>query len=155
VTAEERIQTLGLELPQPPKPRASYVPAKQVGSLLFVSGHGPLKSDGTMITGRLGDDMQDEQGKLAARQVGLTMLATLKELGYLNKIKSVVKVLGMVNCTPEFGNQPEVINGFSDLMGEVFGDDGRHARSAVGMLLPSGKSAPGSIAVEVEAIFEV
>ena len=149
--AEARIKELKLELPAPPKPVATYIPAVQIGNLLFVSGHGPLKSDGTMIAGRVGADMTLEQGKAAARQVGLAILSTVRNtLGNLDRVLRLVKVLGMVNATPDFKEHPQVVNGFSDLMVEVFGDSGKGARSAVGM-----GSLPGNIAVEVEAIFEV
>jgi len=148
---ELRIKELGLVLPPTPKPVGLYKPLLVVGNLLFVSGQGPLKADGTLITGRLGADLDMEEGKLAARQVGLTMLATIKtHFGELNKIKRLVKVLGMVNCAPGFDKQPAVINGFSELMADIFGEEnGIGVRSAVGMILPS------NIAVEIEAIFEI
>jgi enamine deaminase RidA (YjgF/YER057c/UK114 family) len=122
-----------------------------IGKLLYVSGQGPMRADGTLITGRLGDSLSLEEGKQAARQVGLTMLSTIKgQIGELNGIKRIVKVLGMVNSTPDFGQHPAVINGFSELMAEVFGEDnGIGVRSAVGMFLPM------NIAVEVEAMFEL
>ena len=149
--AEARIKELKLELPSPPKPVATYLPAVLVGNLLYVSGHGPLKTDGKMISGRVGADMTLEQGKEAARVVGLAILATVRStIGNLDRVLRLVKVLGMVNATPEFKDHPQVINGFSDLMVEVFDDAGKGARSAVGM-----GSLPGNIAVEVEAIFEV
>jgi enamine deaminase RidA (YjgF/YER057c/UK114 family) len=150
--AEARIKELGLQLPTPPSPVATYVPAVQVGNLLFVSGHGPLKTDGKMITGKVGADMTLEQGKEAARVTGLAILANVrKALGSLDRVMRLVKVLGMVNATADFKEHPQVINGFSDLMVDVFGDvAGKGARSAVGM-----GSLPGNIAVEVEAIFEV
>ena len=149
---EKRIQELHLTLPPAPKPVAVYKTAVTVGNLLFVSGHGPLKADKTMITGRVGQDMTLEQGKDAARQVGLAILATVRDvLGSLDKVKRLVKTLGWVNCTTEFTDQPKVMNGFSDLMKDVFGDDaGVGSRSAV-----SAHTLPGGIAVEVEAIFEV
>lgn len=149
---EKRIQELHLTLPPAPKPVAVYKTAVKVGNLLFVSGHGPLKADKTMITGRVGQDMTLEQGKDAARQVGLAILATVRDvLGSLDKVKRLVKTLGWVNCTTEFTDQPKVMNGFSDLMKDVFGDDaGVGSRSAV-----SAHTLPGGIAVEVEAIFEV
>jgi enamine deaminase RidA (YjgF/YER057c/UK114 family) len=119
--------------------------------LLYVSGHGPLKSDGTLHTGRLGADLDVPAGAAAARQTGLAVLSTVRHhLGSLDKVVRLIKVLGMVNCTPEFHEQPKVINGFSDLMVEVFGDSGKAARSAVGM-----GGLPAGIAVEVEAIFQV
>jgi enamine deaminase RidA (YjgF/YER057c/UK114 family) len=149
--AEARLAELNLELPPAPKPVATYVTAIRQGDLLYVSGHGPLRSDGSMITGRLGADMDLAGGQAAARQTGLAILATVRaHLGSLDRVVRLVKTLGMVNSTPEFGDQPKVINGFSDLMKDVFGDAGVGARSAVGMgALPSG------IAVEIEAIFQV
>lgn len=149
--AEARIVELKLILPPAPKPVATYVPCVQVRELVYVSGHGPLRPDKTMVTGRVGDEMTEEQGKDAARVVGLAVLASLKNyLGSLDRVVRLVKVLGMVNAAPDFKNHPQVINGFSDLMVEVFGDPGKGARSAVGM-----GSLPGNISVEVEAIFEV
>lgn len=148
---DKRISELGLELPPAPKPAGLYKPALVIDKYLYVSGHGPLKNDGTMITGRVGKEFDRDGGKIAARQVGLAMLSTLKAtVGDLSKIKRIVKVLGMVNCTPEFDQHPYVINGFSELMADVFGpDNGVAARSAVGMILP------GNTTVEVEAIFEL
>lgn len=150
--ADKRVQELHLVLPNPPKPMAVYKPVVQSGNLLYVSGHVPLQADGTLIKGKVGADLTLEQGKQAARQVGLAMLATLKtHLESLNKIKRLVKTVGMVNCTPTFYDVPLVVNGFSELMKEVFGEDtGVGARSAVGMV-----SLPSNVAVEVEAIFEV
>jgi enamine deaminase RidA (YjgF/YER057c/UK114 family) len=149
---ETRVQELHLTLPNPPKPMAKYKPAVLVGNVLYVSGHGPLKPDGTFITGRVGDDLTAEQGKAAARAVGLAVLATVRNtLGSLDKVRRLVKTLGLVNCTAGFTEQPQVINGFSELMAEVFGDDaGVGARSAVGT-----NALPSNIAVEVECIFEV
>jgi enamine deaminase RidA (YjgF/YER057c/UK114 family) len=146
-----RIIELGLILPPAPKPAGVYKPVLVVDKFLFVSGQGPIRSDGTLMTGKLGADMDKEEGKLAARQVGLTMLSTIKtHFGELKKIRRVVKVFGMVNSAPIFDQQPAVINGFSELMAEVFGpDDGVGVRSAVGMTLPS------NIPVEVEAMFEL
>jgi len=146
-----RISELGLILPPSPRPVGIYKPVLVVDKFLYVSGQGPLKSDGTLITGRLGADLDTEDGKIAARQVGLTMLSTIKaHFGDLKKIKRIVKVFGMVNCAPGFDKQPLVINGFSELMAEVFGEEnGIGVRSAVGMILPS------NIAVEVEAMFEL
>ena len=148
---ELRIAELGLILPPAPKPVGVYKPVLVVDNFLYVSGQGPVNSDGTLITGRVGADLDLEAGKLAARQVGLTMLSTIKtHLGDLNKIKRVIKVFGMVNCIPGFEKQPAVINGFSELMAEVFGaENGIGVRSAVGMFLPS------NIPVEVEAMFEL
>jgi enamine deaminase RidA (YjgF/YER057c/UK114 family) len=150
--ADARIQELHLTLPPPPKPVAVYRPAVQVGNMLYVSGHGPLLPDGKMIAGRVGADMSLEQGKQAARQVGLAILSTVRStLGTLDKVKRLVKTLGMVNCTDEFKDQPQVINGFSELMADVFGKEaGIGARSAVGM-----NALPSNIAVEIECIFEV
>ena len=144
---EKRVQELHLILPPAPKPVAVYRTAVKVGNTLYVSGHGPLKADGKLILGRVGQDMTLEQGKEAARQVGLAVLATVKDtLGSLDKVKRIVKTLGWVNCTTEFADQPKVINGFSELMKDVFGDDaGVGARSAV-----SAHTLPGGIAVEVE-----
>ncbi len=149
---EARIQELHLTLPAPPKPVAKYRPAVQVGNTLYVSGHGPLKVDGKMIQGRVDADLTPEQGKEAARVVGLAILSTVRNtLGSLDRVKRLVKTLGMVNSTPEFKDHPQVINGFSELMAEVFGEEaGVGARSAVGM-----GSLPQNIAVEVECIFEV
>jgi enamine deaminase RidA (YjgF/YER057c/UK114 family) len=146
-----RITELGLELPPAPKPIGVYKPVLVAGNFLFVSGHGPLRSDGTLIKRKLGIEINLEDGKLAARQTGLTMLATLKtHFGDLKRIRRLVKVLGMVNSAPDFDQHPAVINGFSELMADVFGaDNGIGVRSAVGMMLP------GNIAVEIEAMFEL
>ena len=146
-----RIIELGLILPPAPKPVGVYKPVLVVDKFLYVSGQGPVQSDGTLMKGRLGADLDMEQGKLAARQVGLTMLSTIKtHYGELKKIKRIVKVLGMVNSTPEFESHPAVINGFSELMSDVFGpENGVAVRSAVGMTLPM------NIAVEIEAMFEL
>ena len=148
---ESRIIELGLDLPQPPKAMGVYKPVIVAGNFLYVSGQGPIKSDGTLIKGKLGKDLSLEEGRLAARQVGLTMLSTIKtNFGDLNKIKRLVKTLGMVNSSPDFEEHPAVINGFSQLMADVFGEDnGVGARSAVGMILPF------NIAVEIEAMFEL
>jgi enamine deaminase RidA (YjgF/YER057c/UK114 family) len=151
--AEARIQELKLSLPPTPRPMAKYNPAVQVGNMLYVSGHGPAKvAPDSPVTGRLGADLTVEQGKEAARLVGLAILSTVRNtLGSLDRVKRLVKTLGMVNATPEFTEQPQVINGFSELMAQVFGDDaGVGARSAVGM-----GSLPGNISVEIECIFEV
>ena len=148
---ESRLTELGLELPTAPKPMGVYKPVLVIGNMLYVSGQGPLKPDGTLIKGKVGKDLTMEEGKLAARQVGLAMLSTIKaNIGDLNKIKRIVKTLGMVNSTPEFDKHPAVINGFSELMADIFGEDnGVGVRSAVGMMLP------GNIAVEIEAMFEL
>lgn len=151
VDYDKKVEELGIQLIAPTKPIANYVKAVRTGNLLFLSGHGPSKADGTSITGKVGQDMTIEEGYAAARQAGISLLSTMKaELGSLNKVKRVVKVLGMVNCTPEFGDQPKVINGCSDLMVAVFGDKGKHARSAVGM-----NALPNNITVEIEIIVEV
>ena len=150
--AEARIKEIGLALPPPPKPGGNYVPGVRVGNLLFLSGHGPGRVDGVpSARGKVGRDLSIEDGYTVAREVGINLLGTAKALlGSLDKVKRVVKVLGMVNSAEGFGDQPKVINGFSDLMVEVFGENGRHARSAVGMAeLPSG------IPVEIEMILEV
>lgn len=152
MNAEQRLKELNLPLPPAPKPVGVYKPLVTVGNLAYASGHGPLRTDGTLITGRVGADMDLAAGKAAARQVGLAILATLRaSLGSLDRVKRVIKVLGMVNSTADFADHPKVINGCSELFAEVFGpDDGVGARSAVGM-----GSLPGNIAVEVEAIFEL
>jgi len=148
---EAKLAELGIELSAASPPVANFVNAVRTGNLLFLSGKGPKKADGENITGKLGDDLSIEQGYEAARITGINHLSVLKhELGNLNKVKRIVKVLGMVNCTPDFPDQPKVVNGYSDLMVEVFGNNGKHARSAVGM-----GSLPGNIAVEVEMIVEV
>ena len=141
-----------LELPPAPKPVAVYKPLVIAANMAYVSGHGPLKADKTLITGRVGADLDLAAGKAAARQTGLAILATLRgQLGSLDRVKRVIKVLGMVNSTPHFGEHPAVINGCSELFAEVFGrENGIGARSAVGM-----GSLPGNIAVEIEAIFEI
>jgi enamine deaminase RidA (YjgF/YER057c/UK114 family) len=152
MSAEARIKELGLTLPQPPKPLGNYVPGVRVGNLLFLSGHGPLRVDGVPTArGKVGRDLSLEDGYKVAREVGLNLLGSAKALlGSLDKVKRVVKVLGMVNSAEGFGEQPKVINGFSDLMVEVFGENGRHARSAVGMA-----ELPMGIPVEIEMILEV
>lgn len=152
-TAEQRLQELKIELPTPPKPVAKYKPTVQIGNVLYVSGHGPAKDGGQPPQlGKVGDKLNLEQGKHSARLVGINILATVRNaLGSLNRVKRLIKTLGMVNATPNFLDHPQVINGFSELMAEVFGDDaGVGARSAVGM-----GSLPGDIPVEIECIFEV
>ena len=148
---EEKIKSLGLELPPAPPSGGIYHPVLITGNQLYVSGQGPFQSDGQLIKGKVGSDLSLEEGQLAARQVGLTMLSTIKaQLGDLEKIKRLIKTLGMVNCLPEFEQHPQVINGFSQLLVDLFGEkNGKGARSAVGM------SLPGNIAVEVECIFEL
>jgi enamine deaminase RidA (YjgF/YER057c/UK114 family) len=148
---DQRLKELGIEIPDVPTPMANYVPSVRTGNLLYLSGQGPRLADGTFKTGRAGAEVSVEEAYQDARLVGLQLLAAAKKAlnGDLNRVKRVVKLLGMVNSTPEFGRQPQVINGCSDLLVEVFGEAGRHARSAVGMMLP------GNISVEIEAIFEV
>lgn len=148
---EAQLQKLALIFPPPPPAGGIYHPVLVSGNLLFVSGQPPLRSDGSKITGIVGKDLDVDAGQLAARQTGLTMLATLKaHFGDLDRIKRLVKTLGMVNCEPGFEQQPQVINGFSALWVELLGEEnGKGARSAVGMVLP------GNIAVEIEAIFEL
>lgn len=152
MTPESRLQDLKLELPPAPKPIGVYRPVVLLGNVAYCSGHGPLRADKTLITGRVGADLDLEGGYQAARQVGLALLASLRDaLGSLDRVARIVKTLGLVNCTAEFQQHPAVINGFSELMAEVFGPEhGVGARSAVGAV-----SLPGNIAVEVEAIFEV
>ena len=150
--AEARIKELGITLPTPAKPVANYVPAVRAGNLLFLSGHGPFRTEGGVATrGKIGRELSIDEGYKVARQVGLSLLASARvALGSLDRVKRVVKVLGMVNAPEDFTDQPKVINGFSDLMVEVFGESGRHARSAVGM-----GSLPMGIPVEIEMILEV
>ena len=149
---DKKLAQLNLALPPAPKPAGLYKPMLMVGNLAYVSGHGPLQSDGKLISGRLGADMTLEQGQAAARQTGLAMLATLKAgLGSLDRIVRVVKILGLVRCTDDFGQSPAVINGCSQLFVDLWGDDlGIGVRSALGT-----NALPGGIAVEVEAIFEI
>ena len=148
---EKRIASLGLELPPAPKPAGVYRPTLLIDKFLYVSGQGPMKLDGSLIKGRIGKDLDLDQGKLAARQVGLTMLSSIQShFGSLDNIKRIVKVLGMVDCTDDFTKQPLVINGFSELMVDIFGEEnGIGVRSALGMTLPHG------IPVEIEAMFEI
>jgi len=148
MSADARITQLGLVLPPPPKPGGNYVPWRIGGGLLFLSGVGPRLPDGTSITGKVGSALTIDQGYQAARQCGLNLLANMRAaLGTLDKVDTILKVLGMVNGEPDFANHPQVINGCTDLFVEVFGENGRPARSAVGM-----GSLPGAISVEVEAI---
>jgi enamine deaminase RidA (YjgF/YER057c/UK114 family) len=148
---EKKILELGIELKEPSTPIANYINVVRTGNLLFLSGKGPLKSDGTYVTGKLGVDLTIEEGYNAAKLVAINQLAVLKkELGNLNRVKRIIKVLGMVQCNNDFTNHPKVINGFSDIMVAVFGEKGKHARSAVGMV-----SLPNNIAVEIELIVEV
>ena len=148
---EAKLVELGISLPTPPQPVANYVNGVRAGNLIFLAGKGPRYADGTEITGKLGQDVSIEKGYEGARLTAINQLAVLKDmLGNLNKVKRIVKVLGMVNCDPTFVDQPKVINGFSDLMVEVFGEKGRHARAAVGMA-----SLPRGQAVEIELVVEV
>lgn len=151
-TPDQNFAQLGLTLPPAPKPLGVYKPFLIVNNFVYVSGHGTVKEDGSLIIGRIGKDMDMEAGKLAAQQVGLAILATLKQnLDTLNKIKRVIKVLGMVNCVPEFERHPYIINGCSELFAKVWGEEnGIGVRSAVGM-----GSLPDNIPVEIEAIFEL
>ncbi len=152
VDPEAKLQELGIELPTPPPPVANYVRSVRTGNLVFLAGHGPLKPDGGYVTGKVGQDLTIEQGYEAARLTAIALLASLKaEIGDLGKVTRIVKVMGMVNATNDFTEQPQVINGFSDLMVEVFGETrGKHARAAVGMA-----SLPIGIAVEIEMVVEV
>lgn len=149
---DSQLASMELTLPPAPKAMGLYKPLVIVGNMAYLSGHGPLRPDGTLHVGKVGVDTDEQGGYDAARQTGLAMIATLlAQLGTLDKVKRLVKTLGLVNCTPEFAAQPAVINGFSELMAEVFGPDaGVAARSAVGT-----NSLPGNITVEVEAIFEL
>jgi enamine deaminase RidA (YjgF/YER057c/UK114 family) len=151
-TAEENFEELGLNLPPAPAPLGVYKPYLIDGKYLYVSGHGPVQDDKSLIIGRIGDALDMESGKLAARQVGLTILSTIKtNLGNLNKVKRVIKVLGMVNCTPNFERHPYIINGCSELFAQVWGpENGIGVRSAVGF-----GSLPDNIPVEIEALFEL
>lgn len=148
---EEQLKKLNIDLPVVGKPIANYVNVVRVGNLLFLSGKGPSNDKGVFTTGKVGKDLTLEEGIAAARLTAINQLAVLKaELGDLNKVKRIVKVLGMVNCEADFKDHPKVINGFSDLMVQVFGEKGKHARSAVGMC-----SLPMNMAVEVELVVEV
>jgi enamine deaminase RidA (YjgF/YER057c/UK114 family) len=148
---EDKLKELGLELPPTPRPAANYVGAVRSGNLLFVSGHGPTKDGKFTYIGKIGKDLGVEEGYEAARLVALNCLASAKSvIGDLDHITRVVKILGLVNCTEDFGEQPKVINGASDLLVQLFGESGRHARSAVGM-----QALPFGIAVEIEMILEV
>ncbi len=151
MSADQKMKELGLILPQPPKPIANYVPAVKTGNLLFVSGHGPYNDGKTKISGKVGRELTIEEGYQTARNVALNCLASVKAtIGDLDKVKRVVKLLGMVNCTDDFKDQPKVINGCSDLLVAIFGDVGKHARSAVGM-----QALPNQIPVEIEMILEI
>lgn len=151
MTVAERLKELGITIATPRPPQANYVPSVRAGNLVFLSGTGPYLPDGGLITGKVGSDLTVERGYEAARWTMLALLANLQvEIGDLERVVRVVKLLGMVNCTPEFTRQPEVINGASDLLVEIFGERGRHARSAVGMI-----ALPRDISVEIEMIVEV
>ncbi|HID23989.1 MAG TPA: RidA family protein [Planctomycetaceae bacterium] len=151
MNAETRLAELNRELPPPPEPAGTYLPVLQIGDLCYLSGHIPVRPDGSLIQGKVGADLSEAEGREAARAVGLAMLASLKQhLGSLDRVIRMVKVLGVVNATPDFRNHPGVINGFSDLMVDVFGDAGRAARSAIGA-----SSLPLNVAVEIEAIVQV
>ncbi len=151
MSIEARLQELGITIPATGRPVANYVGAVRTGNLVFVSGHGPRLPQGGNITGKVGRDLSTEQGYEAARACILACLASLQaEIGDLNRVRRIVKLLGMVNCTEDFGEQPQVINGASDLLVSLFGERGRHARSAVGMQM-----LPGNISVEIEMIVEV
>jgi enamine deaminase RidA (YjgF/YER057c/UK114 family) len=151
MSIEQRVKELNLELPAVTPPVATYVNAARTGNLLFLSGKVPVAADGKFLTGKVGKDVSTEEAAKHARLVGLHLIAVMRhELGSLDKVKRVVKLLGMVNAVPEYGEQPKVINGCSDLLVEVFGDKGRHARSAIGV-----GSLPAGVTVEIEAIVEV
>jgi enamine deaminase RidA (YjgF/YER057c/UK114 family) len=151
VDIDKRVDTLGIKLPHIAEPIANYVPVVQVGNMLYLAGNGPMKLSGDFITGKVGKDLTVQQGYDASRLTGINILAVLKtHLGTLNRVKRVVKAVGMVNAVDTFEKQPQVIDGFSDFMVEIFGDDGKHARSAVGM-----SSLPMNIAVEIEVLVEV
>jgi enamine deaminase RidA (YjgF/YER057c/UK114 family) len=151
MSAESKIKELGIQLPSPAKPVANYVPAVRTGNLVFLSGHGPLRPDGSYVTGKVGRELRLEEGYQAARLVAIGLLGSLKaEIGSLDKVVRIVKLLGMVNGEPDFADHPKVVNGASDLLVQVFGDSGKHARSAVGM-----GSLPFGIPIEIEMIVEV
>lgn len=151
MSVAERLTELGITIPPARPPVANFVPAVRTGSLVFLSGTGPYREDGSLITGKLGDERSVEEGYEAARVTILASLAALQaEIGDLERVRRIVKLLGMVNCTPDFGQQPEVINGASDLLVEIFGERGRHARSAVGMA-----ALPRGISVEIEMVVEL
>ncbi len=149
---EQKLKEMGLQLPPASKPIANYVKYVRTGNLLFLAGHGPTKADGTNIMGKVGKDLTVEQGYEAAKITALSLIATLKDAlgGDLSKVKRIVKVNGYVNCLPDFTEQPKVINGCSDLLVAVFGDKGKHARAAMGMV-----ALPNNIAVEIELVVEV
>jgi enamine deaminase RidA (YjgF/YER057c/UK114 family) len=148
---ENRVKELGIRLTEPAAPTANFLKAVRIGNLVYLAGHGPDKPEGGQVIGKLGSDLTIEQGQEAARLVGISLLSSLKkEIGNLNKVKRIVKVLGMVNAVPTFTNHSQVINGFSDLMVQIFGENGKHARSSVGL-----SSLPANIPVEIEMIVEL
>ncbi|WP_414617960.1 RidA family protein [Dyadobacter sp. 32] len=148
---EARLKALGIVLKKPARPTANFLLATRVGNLVYLSGHGPVKEDGEYVKGKVGEQISFEQAKEAARLTGISLLTSLKdEIGDLNKVKRIVKVLGMVNAVPSFDRHSQVINGFSDFMVEVFGENGKHARSAIGL-----GSLPMGIPVEIEMIVEL
>lgn len=151
-TADDKIKELGLQLPPASKPIANYVKYVRTGNLIFLAGHGPTKADGTNIMGKVGKELTIEQGYEAAKITALSLIATLKDAlgGDLGKVKRIVKVNGYVNCLPDFTEQPKVINGCSDLLVQIFGEKGKHARAAMGMV-----ALPMNIAVEIEMVVEV
>jgi enamine deaminase RidA (YjgF/YER057c/UK114 family) len=151
MSAEKKLKEMGIVLPESPKPLANYVRTVRTGNLLFVSGHGPYNDGKTLLVGKLGREVAIEEGYKTARNVAVNCLASIREsLGSLDRVKRVIKLLGMVNCTEDFKDQPKVMNGASDLLVELFGEAGRHARSAVGM-----QALPNQIPVEIEMILEV
>ncbi|MBI4337335.1 MAG: RidA family protein [Chloroflexi bacterium] len=151
MTPEQKLKEMGLTLPPAPKPAATYVTAVRSGNMLYTSGHVALRADGTRIEGKLGKDLTVEQGYEAAKATGLNLLATLKSvLGDLDRIKQVVRVVGMVNAAPDFTSHPQVVNGCSDLFGQVLGERGKHVRTAVGV-----GSLPFNVAVEIDVVVEV
>jgi len=151
IDVEERIRELGIQLYAPEPPIANYVHAVQSGDLVFLAGHGPRKPEGGYVTGKVGKDIDIEQAKEAARLTAISLLSSLKaEIGDLNRVKRIVRVFGMVNCDESFTEQPQVINGCSDLLVDIFGESGKHARAAVGMI-----SLPINISVEIEMVVEL
>ena len=151
IDPEKKLKELGITLKKPPTPIANFVPSVQVGKMVYLSGQGPIKGDGELMKGKVGAEFTLEQAQEAARWTGIRLLEALKDqIGDLNKVKRIVKVLGMVNAVPSFDQHPKVINGFSDFMVEVFGQNGKHARSAVGV-----GSLPSNIPVEIEMIVEL
>ncbi|NHE59153.1 RidA family protein [Cyclobacterium plantarum] len=151
IDAEQRIKDLGITLIQPNAPTANYLKAKTLGNVVYLAGHGPDRPDGTQVIGKLGTELELEQGIEAARFTGISLLSSLKaEIGDLNRVKNIIRAQGMVNAAPDFKQHSQVINGFSDLMVEVFGEKGKHARAAIGM-----SSLPNNIAVEIDMIVEL